>query len=105
MDDQVRETAAIIKNPDDPTGEDPDFPVVDQPGVCLWLKDNGLVSRDPDPTVPEPASWQRLSRLGGKRLFSGGSAPGDVIQGGCGTCYFLGAVMALSTRHSCVSSA
>jgi len=36
--------------------------------------------------------------LGAGALFKGGSAPGDVVQGECGTCFFLGAVMALSTR-------
>ena len=45
--------------------------------------------------VPVPQRWKALYLISGSSLFNGG--PGSVVQGGCGTSWFLGAVAAVST--------
>jgi Calpain family cysteine protease len=45
--------------------------------------------------------WERLSTaLSKPQLFIEGTAPGDILQGGCGTCYLLGSMATISVHQS-----
>lgn len=65
-----------------------------------FTADMTSIYKDPDnPTedITAPDQWRRITEIcDAPKLFEGGSAPGDVIQGGCGTCYFLGALSVIA---------
>lgn len=63
--------------------------------------DDTSVFTDPENKSDEftaPDQWCRISEVVKRPvLFKEGCTPGDVIQGGLGTCYFLGALSTVST--------
>jgi Calpain family cysteine protease len=75
---------------------DADFPVTVDPLSCIYSD-----PRCPSEYVDAPHTWDRLSTaLSKPQLFVEGTAPGDILQGGCGTCYLLGSMATISVQQS-----
>jgi Calpain family cysteine protease len=75
---------------------DADFPVTVDSLSCVYSD-----PRYPSEYVDAPHKWERLSTaLTRPQLFIEGTAPGDILQGGCGTCYLLGSMATISVQQS-----